>query len=162
MKDSTIDVATEVFERLNVGGKRLSVFEIMVAKTYDPETNFDLAEKYKALISNLQAVDYGTLSSTTILQAVSVLLRKDCRKKEILNLTKQDVIKVWPKAVEAIKNTVDYFRNYYRIPVSRLLPYPALIIPFAYFFYRHPDKPTGDRQKFLHDFFWRVSLGGRY
>lgn len=162
MKDSTIDVATEVFERLNVGGKRLSVFEIMVAKTYDPETNFDLAEKYKALISNLQAVDYGTLSSTTILQAVSVLLRKDCRKKEILNLTKQDVIKVWPTAVEAIKNTVDYFRNYYRIPVSRLLPYPALIIPFAYFFYRHPDKPTGDRQKFLHDFFWRVSLGGRY
>ena len=162
MKDSTIDVATEVFERLNVGGKRLSVFEIMVAKTYDPETNFDLAEKYKALISNLQAVDYGTLSSTTILQAVSVLLRKDCRKKEILNLTKQDVIKVWPKAVEAIKNTIDYFRNYYRIPVSRLLPYPALIIPFAYFFYKNTEKPTGDRQKFLHDFFWRVSLGGRY
>ncbi len=162
MKDSTIDVATEVFERLNVGGKRLSVFEIMVAKTYDPDTNFDLAEKYKALIADLLPVDYGTLSSTTILQAVSVLLRKDCRKKEILNLPRQDIINVWPKATEAIKNTVDYFRNYYRIPVSRLLPYPALVIPFAYFFYQHPDKPTGDRQKFLHDFFWRVSLGGRY
>lgn len=162
MKDSTIDVATEVFERLNVGGRRLSVFEIMVAKTYDTESNFDLAEKYKTLITDLQGVDYGTISSTTILQAVSVLLRKDCRKKEILNLPKQEIITIWPKAVEAIKNTIDYFRNYYRIPVSRLLPYPALIIPFAYFFYKHPDKPTGDRQKFLHDFFWRVSLGGRY
>ena len=97
MKDSTIDVATEVFERLNVGGKRLSVFEIMVAKTYDPETNFDLAEKYKALISNLQAVDYGTLSSTTILQAVSVLLRKDCRKKEILNLRSMTLSRFGPR-----------------------------------------------------------------
>jgi hypothetical protein len=162
MKDSTIDVATEVFERLNVGGRRLSVFEIMVAKTFDPETNFDLAEKYKILITELQAVDYGTLSSTTILQAVSVLLRKDCRKKEILNLPKQEIITIWPEAVEAIKNTIDYFRNYYRIPVSRLLPYPALIIPFAYFFFKNSDRPIGDRQKFLHDFFWRVSLGGRY
>ncbi|MBN85008.1 MAG: hypothetical protein CMD56_04710, partial [Gammaproteobacteria bacterium] len=54
LKDAPIDVATEVFTRLNEGGKALTLFEIMVAKTYhvfpfDPETNetktFDLAEK---------------------------------------------------------------------------------------------------------------------
>ncbi len=162
MKDAAIDVATEVFTRLNVGGEPLSVFEIMVAKTYDPDKNFDLAERFNALIADLQAVDYDTLSSATVLQTVSVLIRKDCRKREILNLPRHEVIKRWPKAVDAIHASVDYFRNYYRIPVSRLLPYPGLIIPFAYFFYKHPDKPTGDRQKFLQDFFWRVSLGGRY
>src|SRR5205823_6449580 len=80
----------------------------------------------------------------------------------ILSLPKQDVINTWPNAVEAIRASVDYFRNFYRIPVSRLLPYPALVIPFAYFFSRHPDKPTGNQQRFLQDFFWRVSLGGRY
>jgi hypothetical protein len=162
MKDAAIDVATEVFTRLNVGGEPLSVFEIMVAKTYDTEKNFDLAERFNELITDLQTVDYDTLSSATVLQTVSVLIRRDCRKKEILNLPKHDVIKTWPEAVDAIRTSVDYFRNYYRIPVSRLLPYPALIIPFAYFFYKHPDKPTGDRQKFLQDLFWRISLGGRY
>lgn len=162
MKDAAIDVATEIFTRLNLGGEPLSVFEIMVAKTYDVDKQFDLAEKFDALITDLESVDYGTLSSATVLQTVSVLIRKDCRKREILNLPKEEVIKTWPKAVEAICATVDYFRNYYRIPVSRLLPYPGLIIPFAYFFYKHPDKPTGDRQKYLQDFFWRVSLGGRY
>jgi hypothetical protein len=162
MKDAPIDVATEVFTRLNVGGEPLSVFEIMVAKTYDSEENFDLAEKFNALITELQTVDYETLSSAAVLQTVSVLIRKDCRKRDILNLQKHEVIKIWPKAVDAIQASVDYFRNYYRIPVSRLLPYPGLIIPFSYFFYKHPDKPTGDRQKFLQDFFWRVSLGGRY
>jgi hypothetical protein len=162
MKDAAIDVATEVFTRLNVGGEPLSVFEIMVAKTYDPEKSFDLAEKFDTLITDLQAVDYDTLSSATVLQTVTVLIRKDCRKREILNLPKHEVIMTWPKAVDAIRASVDYFRNYYRIPVSRLMPYPGLIIPFAYFFYKHPDKPTGDRQKFLQDFFWRVSLGGRY
>jgi len=162
MKDAAIDVATEVFTRLNTGGQLLSVFEIMVAKTYDPEKNFDLAEKFNELIAELEAADYDTLSSATVLQTVSVLIRKDCRKKEILSLAKHDVIKAWPKAVDAIRASVDYFRNYYRIPVSRLLPYPGLIIPFAYFFSKHPDKPTGDQQRFLTDFFWRVSLGGRY
>jgi hypothetical protein len=162
MNGAAIDVATEVFTRLNVGGQQLSVFEIMVAKTYEPEKKFDLAEKFKALLKELEVVDYDTLSSAVVLQTVAVLIRKDCRKTEILNLPKQEVIKTWPKAVEAIRATVDYFRNYYRIPVSRLLPYQALTIPFAYFFYKHPDKPTGDLQKFLQDFFWRVSLGGRY
>src|SRR5439155_21529821 len=101
MKDAAIDVAAEVFTRLNVGGEPLSVFEIMVAKTYDPEKNFDLAEKFEALITDLQAVDYDTLSSATVLQTVSVLIRKDCRKREILNLPKQEVIETWPNTVEA-------------------------------------------------------------
>ena len=42
------------------------------------------------------------------------------------------------------------------------MPYNALIVPFAYFFYHHKDKPTGDKQKYLQDFFWRVALSGRY
>lgn len=96
MKDAEIDVATEVFTRLNVGGEPLSVFEIMVAKTYDAEKKFDLAEKFNKLVADLEAVDYDTLSSATVLQTVSVLIRKDCRKKEILNLPKQEVIKAWP------------------------------------------------------------------
>ena len=162
MKDAPIDVATEVFTRLNVGGQPLSVFEIMVAKTYDAEKQFDLAEKFGEFISQLESVEYETIPAATVLQTVSVLIRKDCRKREILKLPKEDVIGIWPRAVDALQATVDYFRNFYRVPVSKLLPYPALIIPFAYFFYKHPDRPAGDQQRFLQDFFWRVGLGGRY
>jgi hypothetical protein len=161
MKDAAIDVATEVFTRLNTGGQALSVFEIMVAKTYDPEKDFDLAEKFDALIADLQAVDYDTLSSATVLQTVAVLIRKDCRKQTILSLPKDEVIKTWPKAVEAIHSSVDYFRNYYRIPVSRLLPYAALVIPFAYFF-KASRQAYGRSSEIPTRFFWRISLGGRY
>lgn len=37
LKEATLDVATEVFTRINVGGKPLTLFEIMVAKTFDAE-----------------------------------------------------------------------------------------------------------------------------
>lgn len=162
IKETPIDIATEVFTRINVGGKSLSVFEIMIAKTYDPEKGFDLAEKYQELIEELRPLDYETISDATVLQTISVILTKDCTRKTILKLEKQSFIEVWNDAVKAIESAVEYFRLFYRIPVSQLLPYHALVIPFAYYFYNHPDKPIGDQQRYLEDFFWRCSLTGRY
>lgn len=162
IKDAPIDVATEIFTRINVGGKPLSVFEIMIAKTFDAEKDFDLSEKYKELIEELKPLDYETISDATVLQTVSVILEKDCQKKVILQLDKGRFISIWDKAVDAIKNAVEYFKLYYGIPVSQLLPYKGLLVPFSYFFYIHPTKPTGDMQKRLEDFFWRCSLSGRY
>lgn len=162
VKEVPLDVATEIFTRINVTGRPLSVFEIMVAKTFDAKRDFDLADEYEKLIEQLREVSYDTLPAATILQAVSAMLVKECSKKEILKLEKSAFIDIWPKAVDAICRAVDYFRAYYRIPVSRLLPYGALLVQFSYFFFHHPDKPTGDQQKYLQDFFWRTSLGGRY
>src|SRR5699024_8844010 len=59
---------------------------------------------------------------------------------------------------------IDYFRNYYRIPVSGILPYNALLVPFTYFFYHHQNtKPSTEAMKrYLDDFFWKVSLSEWY
>lgn len=160
--DVPIDVASEIFTRVNVGGKPLSVFEIMVAKTYDYEKDFDLSERFDKLIGSLKNVNYETISNATVLQIAALILLKECKRKIILNLDKEKFIELWPSVADAIERTVDYFRDYYRIPVSQLLPYNALVVPFAYFFYHHNDRPTGDKQRYLQDFFWRVSLAGRY
>jgi len=162
IREVPIDVATEIFTRINEGGKPLSVFEIMVAKTFDVELDFDLAESYDDLINKLDRVDYETISEATILRAVSVILTKECSKKVILNLNKSNFIDIWPEAVDAIESAVDYFRNYFKIPVARLLPYNDLIVLFAYFFYHHNDRPLDDKERFMKDLFWRISLTERY
>lgn len=162
IKEVPIDIATEIFTRINVGGKPLSLFEVMVAKTYDHEKNFDLSKKFKQLIDDLIPVGYDTISDATVLQTLSVIIKKECTRKVILKLTKEEVVDNWDIAVDAIKKTIDYFRSFYRIPVSQLLPYNALIIPFAYYFHKQKDKPTGDRQRYLQDYFWRCSLSARF
>jgi hypothetical protein len=161
LKEAEIDVATEVFTRLNVGGKDLTLFEIMVAKTYDPEREFDLYEKFEELKSDLEPSKYDTISSANVLQLISLLLTRECKRKTILKLDKNDFINTWDDATSCIKSAIDFFRSY-GIPVSRLLPYNALIVPFGYFFYHHPSNPTGEKLRLLEDFFWRVSLGFRY
>ncbi len=162
VREAPIDVATEIFTRINVGGKALSVFEIMVAKTYDAERNFDLGAEFERLQTTLADVDYDTLSPSVILQAVSVVLVKECAKTHILRLPKSDFIDVWPKVVDAFIDAVEHFRNYYRVAVSNLLPFASLLVPFTYFFYRQHGRPTADQQLLLDEFFWRCGLGGRY
>lgn len=164
IKDAPIDIATEIFTRINVGGKPLSVFEIMVAKTYDSIRNFDLSEKYDALIERLQNsnCNYDTISSSTVLQAVSVCLTKECSKKQILKLNKDDFINIWDHVINALESAVDYFRGFYRIPVSQLLPYDSLLVPFTYFFFHHKDIPLDKKQEYLQDYFWRVVLTSRF
>lgn len=162
IKDTPIDIATEIFTRINVGGKPLSLFEIMVAKTFDHERDFDLSEKFEGLIDNLKPHNYETISDAIVLQVISIILSSECKRQVILRIEKKEFIDVWDKAIDSIERAIEYFKNYYRIPVSKLLPYNALIVPFAYFFFKHPDKPTGDKQKYLEDYFWRCSLSGRY
>jgi hypothetical protein len=162
VKNAEIEVATDIFTRINVGGRSLSLFEIMVAKTYDIEKDFDLAQKYIELLISLAPSHYETISAATVLQTLAMIYKKDCTRKEILKIPKADFIEMWDATIDSIKATIDYFRSYYRIPVSRLLPYNALIVPFSYYFYKQKVKPTGEVQRRLEDFFWRASLGARY
>lgn len=161
LKDATIDVATEVFTRLNVGGRALTLFEIMVAKTYDGSLNFDLADKYNHLKLELAKANYEDIPAATVLQVVSMFMVKDVKRSTILNLKKSEFIAMWDTTTDCIKKAVDFFRGY-GVVVSRLLPYPALIVPFAYFFFKNKRNPVGTTKKMLEDFFWRASLGVRY
>lgn len=162
VRDVPIDVATEIFTRINVGGMPLTLFEIMVAKTYDEARGFDLSQKFEKLVESLEPVNYETISDAIILQLIALVLKKECKKQIILKIAKKDFIDTWDSIVDALKQAVEHFRNRYGIPVSALLPYNALLVPFAYYFYHHPDNPSVVQRKFLEDFFWRVSLGGRY
>ncbi|PCJ47360.1 MAG: hypothetical protein COA74_11610 [Gammaproteobacteria bacterium] len=164
LRKEDIDSAIEVFTRINTGGQTLTLFEIMSAKTYDEQQKFDMQVKWEALIKELKDIKYEGVSSTVILSLLSLVLSrtKECKRKTILSLDKQLIIDNWDLGISAIKDSIDYFRTTYRIPVSQLLPYDSLLVPFAYFFYFKKDKPDADQRKYLEEFFWRMSLSFRY
>ena len=164
LRKEDIDSAIEVFTRINTGGQTLTLFEIMSAKTYDEEQNFDMQEKWETFIRELEDIKYESVSSTVVLNLLSLVLSrtKECKRKTILALDKQDIIDKWEDAISVLKDSIDYFQTTYRIPVSQLLPYDALLVPFAYFFFRNKEEPDSDQRKFLEEFFWRISLSHRY
>ncbi len=164
LRKEDIDSAIEVFTRINTSGQTLTLFEIMSAKTYDEEQGFDMQAKWEAFIKELKDIRYEGISSTVILSLLSLVLSrtKECKRKTILALDKQAIINKWDAAISALKDSIDYFRTTYRIPVSQILPYDALLASFAYFFILNEGKPGPTQRKYLEEFFWRMSLSYRY
>ncbi len=164
LRKEDIDSAIEVFTRINTGGQTLTLFEIMSAKTYDEEQHFDMQAKWSDFIKELKDIKYESISSTVVLSVLALVLSrtKECKRKTILSLNKQAIIDAWDKVISALKDSIDYFRTTYRIPVSHLLPYDSLLVPLAYFFYHKQDRPEAEQRKHLEEFFWRMSLSFRY
>jgi hypothetical protein len=136
----------------------------MSAKTYDEELKFDMQDRFQKLTKELTNCKYDTISSSVILSVLGLILskNKECKRKIILQLDKQKIIDSWDNVISALKDSIDYFRSVYRIPVSSILPYDSILVPFAYFFYIQKEKPKGNQIKYLEEFFWRMSLSYRY
>lgn len=164
LRKNDIESAIEVFTRINTGGKVLTLFEIMSAKTYDEAANFDMQAKWEQFQKRLNDSKYENISPSVILQILSLIISesKECKRKTILGLEKADILEQWDAAISAIEKTIDHFRTVLRIPVSQLLPYDTLIVPFAYFFLKTGKAPTGQQRKYLEELFWRSSLSLRY
>lgn len=164
LRKEDIDSAIEVFTRINTGGQTLTLFEIISAKTYDEPQKFDMQVKWDDFIKELKEIKYEGVSNSVVLNLLALLLSrtKECKRKTILALDKQAIIDSWDGVISALKDSVDYFRTTYRIPVSQLLPYDSLLVPFAYFFFRNNGKPNRDQRKYLEEYFWRMSLSFRY
>lgn len=162
LSEAPLNIATEVFTRINTSGKSLSIFEIMCAKMYSEDPIFDLYENRIEQAAAWQMVSYESIPDTTVLQAMGVCLCKSCKGTDILNLNKKDFIKAWPEVSKAFDMTIEYFKNTYGVPVSKLVPYDALYVPFVYYFYKKKVRPTGDEQKYLKDYFWRATFSERF
>jgi hypothetical protein len=167
--DYPIDTACDVFTRINTAGQELSLFEIMVAKTYDKDRDFDLAERYHWLLDNkgaekdLEDAGYDTVPPATILQCVSAHLCEQVKRRDILKLKRNDFIEGWDTATDGLFVAVDYARTHLRIPVSRLLPYHALLVPLTFFFVRNGGKkPTKEQHTLLTQYFFWASLSNRF
>ena len=170
LNNVSIDVAVDIFERINVKGQSLKIFEVMVARTYDQKFNkgegFDLSERYAAFYEKLKNAQYHTIDSEIVLRVAAALLTGKYGKKDILSLNKKEFREGWNDICNAILSTIDRLRSTYGVGCSRLLPHPAIIVPIAYFFHK-VKKGTGgiltsDQEAFLDTFFWRTLLSARY
>jgi len=170
IKDYPIEVACEVFARINTGGKTLTVFEIMVAKTYDERKGFDLAEKYEQLRDGseddkrcLSVAKFETIPEATIMQCVAAISLRAVRSKDILKIRRDTFIDKWEPMRQALFSAIDFVRAELGIPVSQLLPYPAILVPLAYFFNATRNKKPNRKQVVqLQQYFYWAGLTERY
>lgn len=163
LQNASIATATDVFTRVNVGGKPLTVFEIMVAKTYDPQRDFDLLDRWERLKSDLEEVGFETLEPIAALQLAAMRVTGDVRRSRILAISRPEFIDAWPRVEKALKWAVDFARQHAGLKLSRLVPYPASLVGLAWFGHLHGCKaPSSASAKVLTAYLFACGWENRF
>ena len=170
IKDYPIEIACEVFTRINTGGKTLTVFEIMVAKSYDEKRKFDLAERFETLRDGsddekqcLTAAKFETLSEAIVMQCVAAIAVRAVRSRDILKIRRDNFIESWEPMKASLFTAIDFIRSELRVPVSQLVPYHAILVTLTYFFHKTGNrKPTIEQVRYLEQYFYWVGLTERF
>lgn len=164
-----LEEVIEIFERLNLGGKKLNLFSIIAARSYkEPKSNspgFDLAKQFDEFNKKLVSKNYGTINDAVFLQAISACLIGKVNKSDILrNLQSELIIENYANIEKAISSAIEHLKgDYYGAHVANLLPYQRMLVPFAYFHFKIGSKQISTLQEqYLRDFFWRCVIGKRY
>ena len=153
-----LDIVCDLFDRINNTGIELSVFDLLVARTWSPsndEGGFDLRKAFEELTNDLNKVGFGEIPEPVMAQLAGAIIKSDCTRKEILAISRQEMREKWPALVRSIRSAIDFVRKKIRINASRLLPYPSLLVPFSYFFFKNEFRnPNGRQSAWLKRYFY--------
>lgn len=164
-----LEEVIEIFERLNLGGKKLNLFSIIAARSYvtpeGDEKGFDLAKEYERVNKILVDNNYGKIGDSTFLQSIAACLIGKVNKSDILKSLSSDIIVANYQDVEkALFNAIEHLKGQsYGVLVSNLLPYERMLVSFTYFHYKMGNSHISPQQEqYLVDYFWRCVLSKRY
>ena len=175
-----------IFEKVNVGGKKLDAFELVTA--IFAGDGFDLREDWARRRHGIVSIGTGGLrqtltavSSVDLLQACTLLHTRERRlereaagtrehdlpqvtlRRDALLALPLDAYRRHADAVEEGFRRADAFLNERRVLRERDVPYPPQITALAAFFAARGNKPlAAPAAERLAKWFWTVALGEAY
>jgi hypothetical protein len=162
VEDKTLDDVCDIFKRINQGGKRLSLSDLIVASTWS--TDFNLREKIQADLNRwLEDSTFGPVEPEVITETLALHLRGEATQAAQLDLHLDEVEAAWPIVISAMQVAIRYFYERMGVHKYEWLPYRAMLPLLTYFFCRTtPDALTSGQRAGLTHWFWRSALAGRY
>lgn len=175
-KETSVEAVTTVFEKVNQGGVKLTVFELLTAKFAGDRSHFDaegsafrLRDHWDAVRTRLE--EFPVLQgfeNDDFLQAVSLVstlagtTATTARKDDILRMRLED-FKTWaPKITEALVWSARFLDGEH-IHSTRDLPYPKQIVPLAAIrVVLGTDTDAYGIHKKIRQWFWSGILGELY
>ena len=161
LKGIQVAEVCQIFERINQAGKPLDIFDIVVAKTFRPESNDTDGFYLREYIDNFRKLNNSNflqIGDFDYLQIIAILIRENIEKSGIWNITPrylndiktEQIEEIWEPAKKAINKTFDFFENTLNIKGPQLIPYRYFYLTIAVYFFENQNPDYG----FLKKYFW--------
>ena len=155
-----LDEVVTIFERINQGGKRLSLFDLVHASAWSPI--FDLRDKIKTFNGETNVKAFGGVENEVFIQSLSLNAFGDCKNKNQLNLTAENCAEYWEKTAESIRLTLDFVKIF-GVRFISYLPYNAFLPILQYYFYKSGKKSiAANHFDFIENWFWTSTFSARF
>lgn len=156
-----LEEAIVIFERINQGGKRLNLFDLVVASTWS--NDFDLKTKIAELNKHFELRGFGKIDEEIVTLTLALVIKGICTKSFQLQLTNKEIVENWKEVENGIKLAVDFVSENLGVRVNDFMPYPAMLALIAYMFIKIDGRALSAQQRqFLEQWFWRATFSQRY
>ncbi|MBN3792655.1 DUF262 domain-containing protein [Burkholderia sp. Ac-20353] len=157
----------QIFERVNQAGKPLSIFDIVVAKTYrtaddaNGTSGFYLRDLIQAFRESLGVSNYARLDDWTFLQMVAVCVRLHQQKTNgratVLNITDKylnelkasEIEAVWESAQAAMRKTLGFLDHVLSLNGPNLVPYRYVYMTLTGYYFENPAPSSALLQRYF-------------
>ncbi len=158
----------QIFERINQAGQPLSMFDIVVAKTFRPQNEnipgFYLRGLFERFRHELETAGsrFAAVDDMTLLQVLAVIVRDSIPDAGVHNITDRylNVLRtehleaVWEEGLKAIRKVFDFLDNHLHLPGPALVPYRYFYMSLASYFFQNPSPDYS----LLRRYFWYYSF----
>ena len=159
--DMPLDEVVCIFERINQGGKRLSLFDLVHASVWSHD--FDLREKIDGFNKSSAVQSWGKIDYEIFTQSLALNISGDCVKLHQLSLTNSDCKKVWDRTKECIRLTIDLLKSRFGVKLLSYIPYQNIIPVIQYYYYLNGGSNMMlNHLQAITDWFWTLAFSTRY
>jgi hypothetical protein len=127
--DTPMDAVCKMFETLNRRGVKLTVFELLMARSF--MNNVSLRQLWDKANEDFPVFEEFNIDPYYILQTISLLVGKTLKRKEILDMEPEVLNQNWKAATEGMAEAIHFLRRNAGILSQNLLPYHTMLIPMA-------------------------------
>ena len=157
----TLDEVVTIFERINQGGKRLSLFDLVHASVWSDD--FDLRDEINEFNNEASIKIFGKVDQEVFTQSLALNISGDCVKAHQLALKNEDCKAVWKETKESIRLTIDFIKKQFGVQNISIIPYQNIIPILQYYFFISKTKGImPEHKQMISDWFWTVTFSTRY
>lgn len=153
------EVICTVFETINTTGKRLTVFDLLVARCFPK--NIKLRERLieavdDSIIRRFDDDEGEELCTIALPRIISLMHKNSAKRGDLLTLEPEVIGKKWEEAVAALRKSLELVWKTFGSIGLRFVPLPDMIPPLAVIL-SHPsfDLSNPEKQKMLKKWYWR-------
>ncbi len=154
-----LDDVVEIFERINEGGKHLTVFDLIHATTWSED--FDLKECIAEFNNRERNKKFGAFSNKVFTLSLAMNIFDDARTLYQLRMTPNQCKYIWPRTKTALLATLEFLKQMHL--TGDLTTYHNFIPIIQYYFFRTGQKEIKEEhQKAIEKWFWDAKFSKRY